>query len=531
MNEEQTQQSNIISTSHKFAKNSIYNVMGFIVTFPILILLTPYMLDVLGKARFGVWAIAGVVTSYAQLSDMGMTTAIVKFVAEHWAKEEVERISKVVSTAFFSFAVVGGIVATGILLARHFIVVNLLKVPPEMQSEALFVVSGIVIIFYFNLLFSVYNSVLIGLQRMDVTNIIMTSSKVLRALGMWFFLALGFGLKGLIINGALFSFLTAIINAYWARRLTGRLQVNPLYFSFGELQRVIKYSINIFIASIFSNIAMEPSSKLILARFTSLANVSYFEIGQRIQSLVRTIFQIGILPMLPASSEMKSLGELKSLQRLYFHVTRVIFFLGLPIFLVLIVFARPIISAWLGEGYEMAADAIRIFLIGHFCSLFITPQYIIFQGIGKPHLSSWIAAISAVSNIIGSLILVTYFGYYGSIIGYSASLIIGALGSLLLFERYTNIKIVEIYRQIQLSGIIILILFAGALLIANQFLHEMNLLVIALIVLILFGIYNFILLVLEIVNDDERKLLSLLWNKYILSFLKHRNVEIERSAK
>ena len=138
---------------HKLARNSLFNVAGSVLTLPVVLLLTPYILHHLGKEQYGVWALAAVVTSYAQLSDMGMTTALVKYVAEYWTKGEIDKISSVISTAFFSFAVVGGVVTIGIFCAREFIVVNVLKIPLELQAGGRFVVGGVVVIFYINLLF------------------------------------------------------------------------------------------------------------------------------------------------------------------------------------------------------------------------------------------------------------------------------------------------------------------------------------------------------------------------------------------
>ena len=426
-----------ISTSRKFAKNSLFNVAGFLVTFPILILLTPYMLKVLGKAQFGIWAIAGVVTSYAQLSDMGMTTAIVKFVAEHWAKKEVDHISKVVSTAFFSFAVVGGLVAAGILLARHFIVINLLKIPPDMQSEALFVVSGVVIIFYFNLLFSVYNSVLMGLQRMDVTNVIMVGSRVPRALGMWIFLAAGLGLKGLIWNSAIFSALTIAANVFWAQRLTRGLKVNPFLFSFAELRRVVKYSVNMFFVALVG-LGQDPLNKIILAALTSLSFVSFYEIGNRVKDALRQLFQVGLMPLLPASSELRSESNKKELERIYLSTSRMLYLFAVPAFFLVIVVAEPLVQVWLGDGYTFAARAIQFLMLGNLFSLLISPQYIILYGIGKPQLSTLVSAVNGFTNIVIALILVRLIGYYGVLLAVLLSLFSSSILMIYLFHRATG---------------------------------------------------------------------------------------------
>jgi len=459
-----------ISTSRKFAQNAIFNIAGFLVTFPILILLTPYMLRVLGNAQFGIWAIAGVVTSYAQLSEMGMTTAIVKFVAEHWAKKQVNKISNIVSTAFFSFAVVGGLVAAALLLARHFIVVSILKVPPDMRSEAIFVVSGVVIIFYFNLLFSVYNSVLLGIQRMDITNSIMVVSKVLRALGMWAFLAAGFGLKGLIWNGAIFSALTIGANIFWTKRLTGGLKINPFWFSFSELKGILKYSANIFVAKL-TGLAQDPINKIIIAAYLSLPFVAFYEVGARVTLMVRQVFQVGLSPLLPASSELDSVRNKKELEKIYFTLSHMLYLFAVPFFLLVILLAEPLVQVWIGNGYNWAARAIQFLLIGNLFSLLVTPQYIILQGIGKPQINTIAHAIAAVINVVLAIVLVHYIGFLGVLIAGVISLLISSLFIDCLFRKIIGIDLRAYLQEISPVSILSCIVLSGALIYCFTFIN------------------------------------------------------------
>lgn len=499
-----------LSTSRKFAKNAVFNVAGFAVTFPILILLTPYMLDVLGKARFGVWALAGVVTSYAQLSDMGMTTAIVKFVAEHWAKRDVKRMSAIVSTTFFSFAMIGGLVAGSILLLRYFIVVNLLKVPPELQSEALFVVIGIVVIFYSNLLFSVYNSVLQGLQRMDITNGIMVVSKVFRAGGMYFFLASGFGLKGLIVNSAIFSALTIGANVFWAKRLAAGLKVNPFWFSFSELKGIVKYSANIFSARLMG-LFQDPINKIILAAYTSLPFVSLYEVGWRVNSMVRSLFGIGLMPLLPASSELQSESNKQELQRIYLSISRMLYLFAVPFFLVVMVLAKPLVQVWLGDGYELAGRAIQFLLLGNLFSLLVTPQYVILQGIGKPQINTIAHAIAAGINVVLAIVLTYYLGFYGVLIGGVVSLLISSLFIDCLFRRIVGIELRMYLHQISSIGIIGTVMLSVTLIYAFRFVNVWDLGKLILFALGFFLLYLAILTIGRVTDKKDTELLMKLF--------------------
>ena len=69
----------------RIAWNALTNVVRALVMLPITLLLTPYIVRMVGPEGFGIWALAGVVASYAQLSDFGITESLVKLLAEYKA--------------------------------------------------------------------------------------------------------------------------------------------------------------------------------------------------------------------------------------------------------------------------------------------------------------------------------------------------------------------------------------------------------------------------------------------------------------
>jgi O-antigen/teichoic acid export membrane protein len=518
MNEEKIPKSRPLPTHHKFAKNSIYNVMGFVITFPILILLTPYMIKVLGKAHYGIWAIAGVITSFAQLSDMGMTTAIVKFVAEHWAKKEVDRISEIVSTAFFSFAVVGGAVSIGIVLTRHFIVINLLRVPPDMQSEASFVVSGVVIIFCFNLIFSVYNSVLIGLQRMDVTNAIMVVSKVLRALGMWAFLVAGLNLRGLIWNSAICSSLTILANVVTVTNVIPAFSLRLRQFSWTTFRTIASYSMNILVARTIA-LGQLPINEIILSRYAGLTFVAFYDIGERISRLIRQVFQLAISPLLPASSELYGMNRKDEIVKMYLSLSRLLYWTSIPVSVLMISLAEPIVFIWLGDGYIMAARAIQFMTCGFLFSLLVTPQYIILQGIGKPKVNTLNHFIAATINILLGIVLTIQIGYYGMLIAVLISYVVASFHLDLSVRKILGIKIKEYILNIPIVFVMVTLLIGCGVYFLRLHTRQWNFPILSLICFLTIFVYA--LLYLFVRSDDDKKLLnkvlSILRNSYNMS--------------
>ena len=47
--------------------------------------LTPFLLRRSGPAEYGLWLLVGQVMAYAELFDLGITGAVVKYMAEHFA--------------------------------------------------------------------------------------------------------------------------------------------------------------------------------------------------------------------------------------------------------------------------------------------------------------------------------------------------------------------------------------------------------------------------------------------------------------
>ena len=210
--------------SGKIAKNSFAGVLRFLVVTAVLFLIVPYTLHKLGNERYGIWALVGVLTTYAQLSDFGIGTSLVKFVAEFWARRDVDRISEVVTTALVLYGLLGAVAGLVMILLRESLVAGVFHVPAELYDEAMFVVTGTIIIFISNLILSAFSSILMGLQRMEITNSVVVVATIVNALGVYVVLENGFGLRGLIINNGVVSLVAAIANFWMAKKLLPALK-------------------------------------------------------------------------------------------------------------------------------------------------------------------------------------------------------------------------------------------------------------------------------------------------------------------
>ena len=106
----------ISEAGSRIAKNSVFNLIRTCLSVPIMLIITPYVLGQLGPEEFGIWALVSVITSYAQLSDFGMTEGLIRFTAEYKAKEDAVAMNSLLNTAMSVYAVIGAVFVVLLIL-------------------------------------------------------------------------------------------------------------------------------------------------------------------------------------------------------------------------------------------------------------------------------------------------------------------------------------------------------------------------------------------------------------------------------
>ncbi|HUK92196.1 MAG TPA: hypothetical protein VLZ81_17480, partial [Blastocatellia bacterium] len=94
-------------TSSRIINNVLMNWLAFAVTLLSGFLMSPFLVRHLGDSVYGVWVLIGSLAGYLGLLDLGVTTSIVKYVADHRAHGNQESMNRVVSGGLAIYSVVG----------------------------------------------------------------------------------------------------------------------------------------------------------------------------------------------------------------------------------------------------------------------------------------------------------------------------------------------------------------------------------------------------------------------------------------
>jgi len=413
-------------TGSRIAKNSIFNIVRTFLTVPVTLLLTPYIITHLGKQEFGIWALVGVVSSYAQLSDFGITESLIKFMAEYEARKDTRRLNQLVNTSFVVYLVMSVLCGSLFISILPYVTDRILSIPPQLQAKANYVFTIAIILFFANMVMGVFGSLIIGFQRMGYSSLIGLVSTIITACGTFVFISRGYGLAGLIYNNALVTLFVIISNVFAAKRLFPQLSLDPYnYFSREILKKIFSFSWKVQVSNL-TQLMVYQLDRVLLSHYVGLESVSYYEVANRIATQARGFITSIFSPMTPAASALQANEHTDKIAGLYRRSFKYMTIAAVPFMTLLIALAHPFMRTWLGPGYDTSALTLQLLLAAYLLVLFTAPGSYILNGINKPQIGMQSSLLAGLSNVILCLSLVQLLGYYGIVIGIFTSIVVSA---------------------------------------------------------------------------------------------------------
>src|SRR5215472_14149305 len=126
-----------LTSGRVLARNSVWNLIGFVVPMLVAVFCIPILIRGLGKERFGLLTLAWALIGYASLFDLGLGRALTQQVAEKLGSNQHADIPALVWSSLLLMAILGvfGMLVLGFLSPS--LVHRGLRIPHELQTETL----------------------------------------------------------------------------------------------------------------------------------------------------------------------------------------------------------------------------------------------------------------------------------------------------------------------------------------------------------------------------------------------------------
>jgi O-antigen/teichoic acid export membrane protein len=385
-------------------------------------LMMPFMVHQLGDVKYGIWILVINFTGYLGLLDLGISSSIVKYVAEFRAKKDIHGLNEVCSTAFY-FYLVSGVLAFLLtaIIALYFI--PFFKIPVAQLPEARYVSIIVGLGIGLSLPLGFFYGYVRGIQQYDVLAIIGMANLLISSLFIVIFLLNGHGLITLaLINLSSVAFSGVIVIPY-VYRTNQDLKLRIGLIKRENIRLISQYSLFMFFYYGSLRIIFAAGS-LIIGFFLTAAAVTYYAIPQRLVASLRILIMATAV-VLPTVSHLNAVGQTEKIQKLLIAGTKYALMIALPVGASYVIIGREFISLWFSSKYSLVCYPVLAILtfgiIAHVCH-FASVQ--VLQGLAKHRVTAYLVICEAIANIVLSIILVRKYGIVGVAIGTTIPMIV-----------------------------------------------------------------------------------------------------------
>ncbi|MGZ3530711.1 MAG: oligosaccharide flippase family protein [Vulcanimicrobiaceae bacterium] len=419
--------------------------------------ITPYLIYRLGFEAYGFWVVLSAVVNYVGLVDVGLETTFIKYTAEYTATNQQTRVRQV-TTFGVLFYIVLGILMSPIAFVIAPYLVSWMKVSPDLAVQGPTLFALIIAAFFLQSSSGVIGSVLGGigsLRLVSLTNFIARIGYAAAAVTGCFF---GLGIYGLLIATFVQIAMTAAIAYGLARRITGKIFINPLHLEPNVMKRLFKLGGWIQLTNLSSTITME-TNRLIISIFVQTSAVTLFEVANKLTRTARSLPFPFLVSLLPAVSALDALGgDDDAFTSVYLRASRFMNFASIALLGFVIGAAEPIMKAWLGHTYPELGTLVALLGSTYIISNVTQVGTTMLRATGKPRYEAFLSIWSAAVSIAAMFAFVPRFGVIGVAAGMLSGSIAGTAYFLYAFHRLHRLSAVRgffaWYARLGCSGLV-----------------------------------------------------------------------------
>jgi len=424
------------------AKNSIFGLGQAVINLIFVFLVIPVFIKMLGSVTYGVFALVMVVGNLNSFTNLGLTNALVKFIAEQ-GRSEKSNIDIFVNLILLIAAILP--LTLVFIYFNEFILLDLLKIPLKVFDEA----KGLfILVLWANFLLligQVFKAILDALQKVYVTSLVQIFYNFLYWGLILTALLLGFNLPAIglaIFIAALIWLVITIINA---KKVWGKYSAAGFYNNYkNATKKQLSYGLKIY-ASGLIGFFYEPLSKILISNFIGVSEVGFYDIALKLRSQIWGFIAQIFYPLFPFISKEQD----KSVIRKYVHdLEQKSFLIIVPIIVLVILLMHPFISIWIGKDVDIISITAIFIISFHLIGSSVIPNYQFLMAKNLAQKTIILQLSNVIFNGVFFLITIQFLGYYALIVGNVAAIVSSFILSLYYQHKYLDSLIFDSSKQI-----------------------------------------------------------------------------------
>ena len=390
------------------------------------ILLTPFIIRMLGDSEYGLFALIGAFVGYLSILDLGLTSAIVRFVAQYRTQKDSKGLENFLAVSLIIYSAIS-LVAVLIGLVMYFNVDALFG--DNLSLEQMGKAKIMFLIFIFNIAITLpggaFTGICHGFEHFVFPRLIAIIKYIIRTILVVTILYKGADAIGLVILDSILNVLFISATIFYAFvKLKVKVKLHSFKASF--LKEVFSYSIWIFVFGLVYQFQWR-TGQVILGATTSTVTVAIYSVGVTLGLYFLTLGNVingFILPKAVKSIYNNSSSETLTAEMIRVsRITMIIIFCVLGGFLVL---GQEFVLLWVGETFRDSWFVALLIMVA-----FVMP---ISQGYAHAILEAKkMMRFKSLTSLILTAIGIIFGGYLSKTYGLQG-IIYGIFGALIILQ-------------------------------------------------------------------------------------------------
>lgn len=436
-----------MSVAKSLMRGSFLRVSHTMLSMVVSFIMMPIFIGELGDQWYGVWTIVSGFIGVYFIFDLGVTSAVSRYISKYVGLNKPNDINTIINTALVIFIGIGLIVAL-LTITLSFFSANFATTPKEVEIyRILILITGISVALEFP--FNAFAGIPEGNSRYDLLTYIRITTLALGAVANYYLVTNGYGVVAIAVVGFLSARASNLGYFFLARYLFPEMKLSRKFVRkehFFDLFHFSKWS---FAVEMAGNLPYRLNT-LVIGYFLSAAWVTHYVIGQRlVEYTSKFLFQATNM-MTPIFTQYHAKGDYENLREKFLFVIRLNAFLGMLAIGGLVTFADIFIQRWIGDDYPESYTIVLVRIFGVIGLFIFSSVNNVLYAVNKHHLIAKITVFDGVLTLVGAVVLVqTSLGIVGVAIAATVPALIGrALILPILTARLIDLSVWRLFRSV-----------------------------------------------------------------------------------
>lgn len=389
------------------ARGAGINFIGTLIGKILAFLFAIFIARMLIPAELGLYYLGLTVTSFlVVLSAFGLDSGVLRFVSLFHGEKDTSRMRGTIISCLSIVIPMSLFIGILLFLSADKIAIYIFHKPNLKNVLKLFSIS-----IPFLAISSIFIMSTQGLKLMQYKMISDIGEAALKFIFVFVLIyCLGLRLSGAVLGNVISAFLAALLAFFFATRLIPifRGDERPIL----EFRKLLQFSFpQIF--SRFLNFLLVYTDTLMLGYFRTSEEIGIYNIAARVVILGMIIWTAFGTMFAPIIADLHNKGNIDQLGSLFKVVTRWIFTISLPLFLLLILFPKPILNIF-GKEFTVGSTCLVILSFGYLLACAIGPANYMVLMTGRSDLNLLNNLVTFIVNVLLNYVLIPKYGVVGA---------------------------------------------------------------------------------------------------------------------